>query len=427
MKHITITGGKPLYGQIKIQGSKNAALPILTSCILGNGVCRIDNCPCISDVDVTLRMLKTAGCRVSRGGSTVTVDASQITCCEVPENEASRIRSSILFLGALTGRCRTASLPFPGGCAIGERPVNLHIGALEKLGVCFEDTGRLEADGRGLRGARVTLPFPSVGATENVILAAVLAPGKTLIQNAALEPEIDELCEFLNLRGARTVRKPDGSILIEGVRTLGPVRYSIKPDRIVAGTYLFAAAAAGGKIRICGLPAAGLENPLAVLKKMGMKITAENSFCEIDSPGIIRAVPYLETAPYPGFPTDLQSPLLAALSEARGESLIRERIFENRFRVVPELIRMGAKIKEEKDCVRICGSQSLHGASVAATDLRSGAALVIAGLAARGATKVGGLEYIERGYENICRDLSLLGAEISLSDGVLAEEMPRKV
>ncbi len=425
LRHITIAGGRPLYGQIKIQGSKNAVLPVLTSCILGEGICRIENCPRISDVEVTLRLLESVGCRVIRRENMVAVDASQITCCRIPEREASCIRSSILFLGALTGRCRTASLPFPGGCAIGARPVDLHVASFEKLGVRFEGNRRIEADGRELCGAKVTLPFPSVGATENIILASVLAPGETLIQNAAREPEIDELCGFLNLRGAKTTRRKDGSIRIEGVRKLRPVSYSMKPDRIVAGTYLLAAAAAGGRIRLQGVSLSGLESLAAVLQRIGVQIREGNGSCELASDGRIQALPYLETAPYPGFPTDLQSPLLAVLAGAAGESLIREKIFENRFRVVPELVKMGAEIKTEKDCVKIYGNRHMHGADVMATDLRSGAALVAAGLAAPGTTKVGGLAYIERGYENICRDLRQLGADISLSDGS-RKENPRK-
>ena len=324
LRHITIAGGKPLYGQIKIQGSKNAVLPVLTSCILGEGICQIDNCPRISDVEVTLRLLEAVGCRVVRRENTVAVDASQVTCCGIPE-EASSIRSSILFLGALVGRCRAARLPFPGGCAIGARPVDLHIASLKKLGVRFEEDGKLAADGRELCGAKVTLPFPSVGATENIILASVLAPGRTLIRNAAREPEIDELCGFLNLRGAKTTRREDGSICIEGVRKLRAVSYSMRPDRIVAGTYLLAAAAAGGRVRLQGASMPGLESLSAVLRKMGVHIKLEHGSCELVSNGRIQAVPYVETAPYPGFPTDLQSPLLAALAGAGGESLIREK------------------------------------------------------------------------------------------------------
>ena len=417
LRYVKVAGGNPLDGEIKIQGSKNAVLPVLTSCILGKGICRIGNCPRISDVDVTLRLLKAVGCKVSRSQNTVTVDASEIKCCEIPPGDAVCIRSSILFLGAMIGRCKKTRLPFPGGCAIGERPIDLHIRALKRLGVCFTDMGELYADGSMLQGGEINLGFPSVGATENIVLAAVLAPGKTVIRNAALEPEIDELCEFLNMRGAKICRMSDGSIQIEGVKELGPVSYTMRADRIVAGTYMFAAAIAGGKIRIMNLSCKDLMYPILILSQMGAEIEAVEDGCIMSIRERIRAVPYLETAPYPGFPTDLQSPLLASLVNADGPSCIRETIFENRFRIAGELEKMGAEIEIRDDRVYIKGRNRLHGMTVCATDLRSGAALVIAALGADGETRVSGIEYIERGYEDICRDLRLLGA-----DAVLVEE-----
>lgn len=414
LRYIEISGGKSLGGSITVQGSKNAVLPILTSCLMGEGICQIENCPRISDVNVTLRLLEAAGCKVIREGNTVWVDAADVCRSRIPSEEASHIRSSVLFLGAFLGKCRKASLPLPGGCAIGARPVDLHIRALEALGVRFEDKGELSADGAALHGGRISLPYPSVGATENSILAAVLAPGMTKIAGAAREPEIGELCRFLNLRGAKILCDGKGNILIHGVRQLRPVCYRIQADRIVAGTYLIAAAAAGGEIRINNFPQSGMEAPIKLLCECGAEISQEGDTLRMDCCRRPQAVSYLETAPYPGFPTDLQSPLLALLAGAQGRSCIRETVFENRFCVVKELQKMGADIQVKEDRVFVNGRADLTGAWVNTPDLRSGAALVTAGLCASGLTRISHIEYIERGYEDICRDLRQLGADISL-------------
>lgn len=414
LRYLEIEGGKKLDGDIRVQGSKNAVLPILTSCILGRGICRIENCPRISDVEVTLEILKAVGCKVTQENHTVCVDATDVDGCEIPASEAARTRSSVLFLGALTGRCRRAVLPVPGGCAIGARPVDLHRRALEELGVTFSGQESMTADGSRLKGADIRLSFPSVGATENSILAAVLAPGITVIQNAALEPEIDELIHFLNLRGARIRRSGTGSIWIEGVEELYPVCYTMQADRIAVGTYLSGAVSAGGRVRILNCPKQGLELPVKLFSEMGASVRIEEECCELICRERPMALPYLETAPYPGFPTDLQSPFTAVLACACGRSRIRETIFENRFRMVRELKKMGARIEVYDDTVWIQGVPRLHGAEVSATDLRSGAALVLAGLGADGVTRVRNVEYIERGYEDICRDLAGLGADIRM-------------
>lgn len=414
LRYLEIKGGKKLDGDIRVQGSKNAVLPILTSCILGGGVCRIGNCPRISDVEVTLGILKAVGCKVIQEKHTVCVDATDVSVCEIPASEASRTRSSVLFLGALIGRCRKAVLPVPGGCAIGARPVDLHRKALEKLGVTFSGQESMTADGSGLSGAVIHLSFPSVGATENSILAAVLAPGTTVIEQAAQEPEIDELIHFLNLRGARIRRKKDGSIWIEGVKELYPVKYTMQADRIVVGTYLLGAVSAGGRVRVLNYPKHGLELPMELFREMGAVVRMEEESCELKCSGRPKALSYLETAPYPGFPTDLQSLFTAVLACADGRSRIRETIFENRFQMVQELKRMGAQIEVYGNTAWIQGIPRLQGAEVSATDLRSGAGLVLAGLGASDVTRVRNVEYIERGYEDICRDFGRFGADIQM-------------
>lgn len=431
LRYLEITGGVPLHGTIDIQGSKNAVLPVLAASMLGDGGCVIENCPVIGDVEDLLTIMRSLGCKVRRKGHRVSIDAGTMKKYEIQEKSASRIRSSVLFLGALLGKMGKVVLPMPGGCAIGQRPIDLHLYAMEQLGVRFSvleedcrmaEAGsmqcmpgqRIRADVNQLAGAKIHFSFPSVGATENAILAAVMAEGETRICNAALEPEIDELCAFLNRRGARIRRLEDGSIGIQGVRKLYPVVYRMRADRIVAGTYLLAAAATGGSIRIRNFPWEELASLLEVLRRMGADYHKNGCELELSEGGVFLPVPYLETAPYPGFPTDLQSQLMAVLCRVRGRSCICERIFENRFATAEELRKMGADITTEGTCARIKGVETLISADVEAPDLRGGAALVIAALQTEGCTRIGHVEYIERGYENICRDLRSLGAEIRL-------------
>lgn len=419
MAFLEVAGGAPLCGEIEIQGSKNAVLPVLASCMLGDGLCVIENCPAIGDVDDLLRMMEMLGCSAVREGNTVRIDASAMEGYEIDGAEAGRIRSSILFLGPLLGKMGRAALPLPGGCAIGARPVDLHLETLRRLGAEFEVGDKILAWTGTLRGCRIVLSFPSVGATENAVLAAVLAEGETVIANAAQEPEIDELCSFLNLRGARIARREDGALQIRGVRRLKPVRYRMHADRIVAGTYLLAVAAAGGDVYIRNFPHGQLDAVLHVLREMGMSVSAKCMGLRVCG----RAkypVASVTTAPYPGFPTDLQSPLMAVLSGVKGRSCICEQIFESRFRTADELKKMGARILVDGNCAWIDGAPPLHGARLAAPDLRGGAALVIAALASRGRSVIGGTEYIERGYEDICRDLAGLGADIRMRDGVFS-------
>lgn len=374
MAYLEITGGKPLYGEITVQGSKNAALPILAACILGNGPCLIENCPQIQDVDDTIAILTMLGCSVKKEGRTVTVNAGEMEKTAICGSEAGRIRSSILFLGALLGRMGKAEVPYPGGCAIGSRPIDLHLQALKKLGVYFDtkecgiscvsdpledpDACGLQKDRKiqdcragilagtsHLHGGSITLDVPSVGATENSILAAVCADGETLIRHGAMEPEVEELCDFLRARGARISRDEDQNIHICGVKTLSPVRYRLRADRIVAGSYLLAAASCGGCVCVRNLPAGQLDTLFDVLRRMG---------AEVSTDGVVRAalpllaVHEVRTAPYPGFPTDLQSPLMAALCTAKGISRIRETVFENRFQTAVQLKKNGSADSGER-------------------------------------------------------------------------------
>lgn len=412
MSYLEIRGGVPLKGKLEVQGSKNAVLPVLAACLLGEGVCTIENCPSIGDVDDTLEIMKMLGCRVERTGKTVSIDASRADRTEIGGAEAARIRSSILFLGALLGRMRTAVLPLPGGCAIGKRPIDLHLQGLEQLGAVFSVEEKITARAERLQGARIRLPMASVGATENIILAAVLADGDTVIENAAREPEIDELCEFLNCRGGQITRMSDGAIQICGGSPLTGVRYRMQADRIVTGTYLLAAAAVGGEVEISNDNGIRLEKPLEIMKQMGGKAEWRKEGIILRQNRIPSRISSAETAPYPGFPTDLQSPLMAALCRAEGENRIRETVFENRFRTAFWLQKMGADIRVEGQWATIQGVRKLHPAILQAPDLRGGAALVIAALQTEGTTVIENIEFIERGYEDISRDLRLLGADV---------------
>ncbi|MCD8013608.1 MAG: UDP-N-acetylglucosamine 1-carboxyvinyltransferase [Lachnospiraceae bacterium] len=451
IKALEIAGGRPLHGELAVQGSKNAALPILAACLLGDGPCVIENCPRIQDVEDTLILLRRLGCQAERNESTVTVNASGVNGSCICGREASRIRSSVLFLGALLGKMGKAVIPYPGGCAIGRRPIDLHLDALRVLGVRFSGkdfgqtgsgpdgnrsaladggnadaalgkpvagagreaslTGMIVAEALHLHGGNIHLSIPSVGATENSIVAAVCAEGETRIENAALEPEVDALCDFLRLRGADIVRNADGSIRILGKGHLSPIRYRLGADRAAAGSYLLAVAACGGSVRFLNFPFEQLGALVDVFRSMGGTAMEDGTVC---SNACLQALPYLETAPYPGFPTDLQSPLMAALSMAHGVSRIRERIFENRWGTAAQLNRMGARIVTDAALARIEGPVRLTGTAVQAPDLRGGAALVAAGLAASGHTVINGYEYIARGYEDICRDFVRLGADIRL-------------
>ncbi len=415
MDSIYIYGGNFLRGETKIQGSKNAVLPILAASLLVKGTCVIKNCPRIADVCHMQNLLQELGCLVSWAGSTVTVNAFHVNDSRMNGESVTRMRSSIMLLGAVLGRLGEVAMAYPGGCVIGRRPIDIHLSALRDMGVEIGEQDQLfTAKAKKLHGTELELPFPSVGATENVILAAVTAEGTTVLKNAAKEPEIEALCGFLKEAGADIDGVGSSRLVIKGVKALHETKYTVPSDRIVAGTYLTAALAAGGSIFLENAPAGQMKALLAVAEKMGGCVTVNGEGVGLDVIHKLNAVPYLKTEVHPGFPTDLQSPLMAALCLARGESIIEESIFENRFRIVGDLQRMGAEIKTVQNKAYINGVEKLQGTDVEAEELRGGAALVVAGLAAEGKSVVKNRHFIERGYENICKDLRNLGADINI-------------
>lgn len=414
MDRIHICGGQPLCGECRIQGSKNAVLPILAATVLVDGITTLDNCPQIADVSCMLRLLKSIGCVVQRHEGQITVDARKLYSSGLPEAYVTRMRSSVILMGALLGRCRSVSIAYPGGCVIGKRPINMHLNALTQMGVHFtENENGLAAWAKELHGSEIRLGFPSVGATENIILAAVLAEGETDICGAAKEPEIAALCEFLSCAGAAIeIHDRGDGIHLRGVQSLHSCRFRIPPDRIVTGTYLLGCMAVGGQICLTDTAADELEAVLAVISQMGGSCKREASSILLQAPERPKAIGHLKTAVYPGYPTDLQSPLLAALARSEGESCIEEAIFENRFRVVPQLQKMGADIRVENNLAVVKGKMRLRGAQVRAEELRGGAALCLAALAAKGDSYITGRHYIDRGYEALERDIRSLGGRI---------------
>lgn len=414
MEYFEITGGTPLHGSITLQGSKNAALPLMAASILHPGRTTLHHVPAIRDVDVMIEILENIGCTVQKDKGTLIIDAAKAEHFEVAASLGERMRSTIILLGSMLGRAGRAKMPFPGGCIIGMRPIDIHITSLGKMGAIFEETdGMLCAETDGLCGTRIHLRFPSVGATENVILAAVYARGRTRIENCAKEPEIAELCRFLREKGAKIEGEGTSCILVEGVSHLRDSTYTLMPDRIVAGTYLFAAAATRGEICLEGMRPSDMESVLDVLGRMGAVYENRKDGFYLDGRKAINPLPVVCTETYPGFPTDLQSQLLATLCVARGRSVIRECIFEERFRIAPWLNRMGADVTTDGREAVIEGKEHLSGQMVKAQELRGGAALVIAALMAQGITRVYGSAFIERGYEDLAGDLRKLGAVIS--------------
>ncbi|MBQ1352268.1 MAG: UDP-N-acetylglucosamine 1-carboxyvinyltransferase [Oscillospiraceae bacterium] len=417
MKEIRVLGGNRLSGTVSVHGAKNSVLPILAASILSGAESVLHNCPDLTDVDASIEILEHLGCRVKREGSTVVVDSGPLNRCDVPDRLMREMRSSVIFLGAILGRTGQAHMSFPGGCELGSRPIDLHLSALGALGASIEETGgNLICRTHGLRGWELNLSIPSVGATENAMLAACCARGLTVINNAAREPEIVDLQGFLRAMGARVRGAGSSTILIEGGQPLHGCSYTIMADRIVAATYLTAAAAAGGEIRLLGVDYRQLSTVAAALSQAGCSIRSGNDWISLSCRGGLRGVCPVRTAPYPGFPTDAQAPMMAALAKSRGTTVFVENIFENRYRHAAELMRMGADIRVEGRVAVVCGVEKLHGAAVQATDLRGGAALVVAGLGAEGETRITGLDHIDRGYENLEETLRSLGAEIRRLD-----------
>lgn len=414
METIHVYGGVPLQGQVGIQGSKNAALPILAASILTKGSSMLYNCPKIADVFHMITLLKSMGCKVTWEDGGISVNSDSLKSSAMPKEESISMRSSITLLGAILSRFGEAFMEYPGGCIIGERPIDLHKQALEKMGVVFNDVEkRLYASTTGLKGADIQFSFPSVGATENVILAGVLAEGTTVIENAAKEPEITALCRYLNACGADISGEGTQRIVIRGVEELNGTAFTVPADRIVAGTYLYGCLAAGGSILLKNVEP---QDMLAVLRQsemMGAQYQCTEEGIYIQAPERLQSNCLVRTEVFPGFPTDLQSPVLVAMSVAQGDGFIEETIFEDRFHIVEPLKQMGADITVlDKKHLNVQGVDSLNGCRVSAQELRGGAALVLAGLCAQGETVIENYRFIERGYENICKDLRELGARI---------------
>ncbi len=414
MSELIVNGGNRLCGEIKIHGAKNSVLPLLAATVLCHGISIIHNCPDLSDVNASINILKHLGCTCSFKDNTVTVDTKDLKCSKIPDTLMREMRSSVIFLGAILGRCKSAVISSPGGCELGPRPIDLHISALKKLGaVVTEKHGLIEFNAPdGLCGAEINLSFASVGATENIILAAATASGITVIHNAAKEPEICDLADFLNKSGAKIYGCGTDTVTIYGVDSLKCCTHTVIPDRIAAATYMAATAITGGCVTLRGIVPSHLTAINSVFEEAGCEIKCKGKSLNICAPKHLSRVSTVRTAVYPGFPTDAGPLVLAMLSRACGTSIMVENIFENRFRYVDELKRLGAKIKIEGRVAIVEGTSSLSAAPCRCTDLRGGAALVVAALAAKGTTVISDICHIKRGYEDIAVRLELLGGDI---------------
>ena len=412
MDKIVIKGGERLVGEVEVGGSKNAALPIFAACLLTGGVNTLHNVPELRDVHTIGKVLANLGAKITKEGERYKVDASEICNHEAPYELVKTMRASILVLGPLVARIGKATVSLPGGCAIGARPVNLHLMGLEALGAKIEIRhGYIYATAQGLRGTSISFDTPTVTGTENLMMAASLAEGKTTLQNAAMEPEVVDLANVLNKMGARIKGAGTSMMEIEGVKSLQPFDHAIIPDRIEAGTLMVAAGLTRGNIRIDPCPLHHMETMVSKLRESGMEIDPDRDGVRAVGARRIRSVD-VKTAPYPGFPTDMQAQLMVLMSLARGLSVISETIFENRFIHVSELRRMGADIRVEGNSAVIQGVQGLSGAQVMATDLRASASLILAGLAAEGITEVSRVYHLDRGYEGLDQKLAKLGADV---------------
>lgn len=409
-----VSGGNKIEGKLDIRGAKNSILPIMAATILNENKSIIHNVPNISDVYIMIKILESIGCKVDYNNDTLIIDSSNITSSEVNEEYVRKMRSSIILMGAMIGRLDYTKISYPGGCAIGSRPIDLHLKALKKLGVRIEEeNGFIKCYKDKLQGNIINLEFPSVGATENAILAAVKANGITKIYNAAREPEIEDLVEFLNSMGAKINGAGTSYIEIEGVEKLHGVEHNVIPDRIAIGTYMIASAITGGHLEVDRIVHKHMEPICDKLRLAGCNIEYANGGLILEAPKKIEAIDLVKTAPHPGFPTDMQSQLMTLMTISNGITVFHETIFENRFMHCAELARMGANIKyiTENICM-VKGVEKLKGASVKAPDLRGGASLVLAALVSEGESEISNIYHIERGYEDFENILRSLGADI---------------
>ena len=413
MSVMYLRGGRPLEGELDVHGAKNSVLPILAACLLAQGPVTLHNCPRLTDVTAALGILRHLGCRVAQEGHTITVDPTGAAGSAVSEGQMRSMRSSIIFLGPLLARTGEAHLTYPGGCELGPRPIDLHLSAIRAMGCEVSEDRGIHCQGRP-RGGEVQLALPSVGATENAMLCAVGASGPTTISNAAREPEIGDLQSFLNSLGAKVRGAGSSTVTVEGGRPLSGGEFTVMGDRIVAATLLSAAAAAGGRVRLGGVDWRHLATVSSVFHQAGCRVESRCECVELarDPAVPLKAVPTIRTAPYPGFPTDAQAPVMAALAASQGCTLFVETMFDSRYRHVPELMRMGADITTEGRVALVRGVGRLHGARVEASDLRGGGALAAAALGAEGTTVLSGLNHIDRGYEGLEGMLRRLGADV---------------
>lgn len=412
---LIVKGGIPLKGEIKIQGAKNSVLPIIAASLLCEGEVVLNNCPIISDTYASCRILNYLGCKCKLNGNTLVINPSTADKTDIPDELMQEMRSSIIYMGAMLGAYGKCRLSFPGGCQLGPRPVDMHLSAMKKLGACVnEEYGIIEClVPDRLFGTKITLGYPSVGTTENIILTAVKAKGETTIVNAAREPEIIDLAAFLNKCGAKVRGAGNSTVTIEGVEKLYGCEYSIMPDRIAAATYIAATVCSGGEINIHGIEANLCDSFISVFEQMGCSIYIYDGCMYINARKKIKSAGKIITLPHPGFPTDAQPVIMASACKAEGITIFEETVFENRYRHVDSLVKMGADIKVVGKAAVVTGTSKLYGAKISATDLRGGAAMVAAALGAEGTTEISDICFIDRGYENIEKVISSLGGNIT--------------
>ena len=412
MDQIRIIGGAPLIGVVEVSGAKNAALPILAASLLGGGECVIDHVPQVRDLITMAKLLALLGVEVETEGGRVMLEASKVQSIEAPYDLVKTMRASILALGPLLTRLGEAKVSLPGGCAIGTRPVSLHLKGLAMMGAEIQvEHGYIHAKAKRLKGTRIDLDFPTVTGTENLIMAACLAEGTTSLHHVAREPEISDLCAFLTKRGAKILGAGTDTITIEGVSELHGANHWVMPDRVEAGTFVMAGAITGGDITVKGCVTDHLGNMFTKIQEMGVELTENADGVRVRRSAPLQAVE-VKTLPYPGFPTDLQAQMMALMSVAEGTSVMTETIFEGRFLHVPELHRMGASIEVDGPHAVVKGIPALTGAPVMASDLRASAGLVLAGLAAEGETTISRVYHLDRGYERLEEKLGALGAQV---------------
>lgn len=416
MSKFLVTGGKELEGKVEVSGAKNAVLPIIAASLLTSDKIVLEEAPDLLDVQIMSQVIESLGGKIKRNGNKLSIFVKEIESIEAPFDLISKMRASIVIMGPLLARKGRVRISHPGGCAIGSRPINWHLKGLESLGAQIRmDHGFLDVSVSKLKGARIYLDFPSVGATENIMMAAVYAEGTTIIENAAQEPEIVDLANFINEMGGKIRGAGTNIISVEGVKELHGTTHIVIPDRIEAGTYILMAAACGGEVLVSNIISAHLTPLLAKLDEAGVVYREEDDGIRIIGKGNYSAVD-IKTQVHPGFPTDLQAPVMAMLTRAKGTAVITETVFENRFMHVDELKRMGADIKIEGRSAIVQGMGNMHAATVMASDLRAGAALILASLTANGTTEIRDIQHIDRGYENIDQKLRGIGAEIARAE-----------